>query len=134
MNGAPGDFPIILHVRGLLSPGYDWSGLEAAISSIKLELDSLCAYPFRDPRALRWMRIRGVPDPTYFLDLHARGGFLKPWGRGRELIPALCVTPHELPAIIHLPTEPSLPIEYARTPPLPPPQAEEKEGLNLWTL
>ena len=65
---------------------------------------------------MRWMRIRGVPDPTYFLDLHARGGFLKPWGRGRELIPAICVT------------------QYARTPPLPPPQAEEREGLNLWML
>lgn len=125
--------PLILHVRGLLVKGYDWSMLEAALASVELELDCLTAIPVEDPRALRWMRLRALPDPSFFLRLHAEGGFLREWGRGRELVPALCITPRELPAFIHLPSDPSLPVEYARTPMMPrAPRVEEEEGLELW--
>jgi len=104
---------IILHIRGLTVQGGGW--LDAALASIEIQNDFLCAYGFEDPRALRWMRARAIPNPTPFLEMHAKGGFLKAWGRGRELVPCLCLTPTELPVFIHLPTDPNLPVNWTRS-------------------
>ena len=103
---------IILHIRGLVAE--PTTTLASAFSTVKINLDGLFAIEFRDARALRWMRARATPDPAPFLTLHAKGGFLKEWGKGRELIPTLCLTPQEMPIFVHLPTDPSLPVNYTR--------------------
>lgn len=59
-------------------------------------------------------QVSSCPEPEQMLMMHARGGFLAEWGRGRKLIPALCVMPEELGALVHLPLDPNLPIEHAR--------------------
>lgn len=104
---------ITLHISGLVAE--PTTTLASAFSTVKINLDGLFAIEFRDARALRWMRARATPDPAPFLTLHAKGGFLKDWGKGRELIPTLCLTPQELPIFVHLPTDPDLPIKYTRT-------------------
>jgi hypothetical protein len=103
---------IILHIRGLVAE--PTTTLASAFSTVKINLDGLFAIEFRDARALRWMRARAIPDPAPFLTQHAKGGFLKEWGKGRELIPTLCLTPQELPIFVHLPTDPFLPVNYTR--------------------
>ena len=111
---APG---IILHIRGLITQPI--GTIAPAFDKVKINFDSLFPIPFKDPRALRWLRTRSIPDPQPFLEFHAKGGFLKPWGKGRELIPVLCLTPQELPVFVHLPTDPNLPVEYTRATGIP---------------
>lgn len=126
--------PILLHIRGLLVPGYAYPSFDAAFSSVRVHWDMLVDVPVRDPRALRWMRARALPDVSEQLKWHAEGGFLCEWGKGRELVAGLCVTPEELPVFIGLPTDPSLPVKWTRKPAIPRAASalEEEEGLSLW--
>lgn len=131
--------PLILHIRGAVAaelPGdvkLLADALASAFESVDFQLDALMVIVYHDRRALEWMERRALPDPTPFLELHAQGGFLCDWGEGRELVPTLCVTPQELPAFIHLPADPSLPVRYTRAAGVPFAfQPPEEEGLELW--
>lgn len=100
---------------------------------VRPSYDCLALYSYQDMRFMKWMIARALPDPTELLTLHAQGGFMTEWrawnqrkdgtveeGEGkRELIPALCLTPEELPLLVHLPTSPNLPIRYTRGTRLP---------------
>ena len=109
--------PLILSIRGIVAQ--PTSTLSSALTGIKLRNDSLIVVTSRDPRMLRWLRARAIPDPKPFLELHAKGGFLRDWGKGRELVPAECVVPSELVLYLHLATDPTLPVEYTRTGAIP---------------
>jgi len=109
--------PLILSIRGIVAQ--PTSTLSSALTGIKLRNDSLIVVTSRDPRMLRWLRARAIPDPRPFLELHAKGGFLRDWGKGRELVPVECIVPSELVLYLHLATDPALPVKYTRTGAIP---------------
>lgn len=124
--------PLLLHIRGLLVPGHAYPAFDAAFTSVRVHWDMLVDYSLKDPRVLRWLRARALPDVSEQLRWHAEGGFLSEWGEGRELISGLCLTPEELPVFIGLPADPSLPVRWTRRPGIPHAAAEEEEGIALW--
>jgi len=117
---------LILHVRGLVDGPLDL--INGALANLKIHFDYASICPYDDARALAWMRSRDLPDPSSFLELHANGGFLQPWEKGRELIPVFCITPDELPNFIGFPTSAALPISYARGKGLPQVVLKQKRG------
>jgi hypothetical protein len=117
---------LILHVRGLVAGPLDL--INGALSNLKIHYDYASVCPYDDPRALAWLRTRILPDPTMFLEMHAKGGFLQPWEKGRELIPGFCITPDELANFIGFPTSATLPVSYARAGGLPQVAPRRKRG------
>lgn len=86
---------------------------------------------------IRWLRSRALPNPAKLLEMHAKGGFLRDWGKGRELLPDLCVTSEELPILVHLPQDPQLSgvVEYSRSGGLPSPaEMKGRVGPVLWSV
>ncbi|MDG6981811.1 MAG: hypothetical protein JRN51_11975, partial [Nitrososphaerota archaeon] len=111
--------------------------LASALAGVKMSFDYLALWLYADPRMLRWLRSRALPNPTKFLEMHAQGGFLREWGKGRELIPVLCATTEEMPILVHLPQDPQLSgvIEYSRAGGLPSPAEKSvKAGPVLWRV
>jgi len=130
--------PLILSLRGMvIGDKHTPDHLQGALSTVKISYDYLGLFHYPTARMIRWLRKRDIPNPAKMLELHARGGFLYDWGKGRELIPALCLTPEELPALVHLPSDPGLlgVVDYTRASGLPIGSEEagkEKVGPALW--
>jgi len=111
---------VAVHVRGLVSDPTTADALSHALTvAVKISYDYAAALPYDDPRLLRFLRARNVPDPTWALANLANGGFTGKWsfrpeaGR-RTLIPVFCAVPSELAVFNCLPTDPSLPVSYTR--------------------
>jgi hypothetical protein len=119
---------LILHVRGLVTGPGQLDLINGALSNLKIHCDYASVCPYDDARALAWMRTRDLPDPAAFLDMHAKGGFLQPWEKGRELVPVFCINPDELANFIGFPTSATLPISYARGKGLPQVALKQKRG------
>ena len=130
--------PVIVSIRGVILSKDSAEHLKSAVNDVKISsLDYLAPWFYTDPRMLRWLRSRALPDPTRMLQMHAQGGFLHEWGKGRELIPVLCATTEELPTLVHLPQDPQLSgvIEYSRAGGLPSPaERTTKKGPILWRV
>ena len=113
----------IVSVRGMILSHDPPEQLASALAGVKMSFDYLTPWFYADARMLRWLRSRALPDPSKMLAMHAQGGFLREWGKGRELIPILCVTTEEMPILIHLPQDPTLSgvVTYSRSGGLPTP-------------
>jgi hypothetical protein len=130
-------YPLIMEERGLVvGEEHSIDALLSVFGSVKTEgeLDYPGLWPYYSPKVVRWLRSRGLADPSKELLMQAQGGLMQPWGFGRELIPALCLTPEELPVFVHLPLAHSLPVEYVRGKTLPSGTGlrEGVEGPSLW--
>lgn len=132
--------PLILHARGFVhADDLDRCHLDAVFKSLRFEddfdtvIDFVPQVPPRDvPKLFKWIETRSIPNPDVFLELHARGGFMRPWGKGREFVPCFCLTPGELPLFLGLPTDPDLPIAWTR-PGLPRGiRRRGKKEIKLW--
>lgn len=125
--------PVIVSIRGVILSKDAPDQLNSIFSGVKIASDYIAPWFYSDPRMFRWLRSRALPDPARMLEMHANGGFLCDWGRGRELIPDLCVTSDELPLLVHLPQDPQLTgaIQYTRATGLPDVAPPEKQGVVL---
>jgi hypothetical protein len=124
----------ILSVRGVILSRTPPEHMNSALASVQISsLDYLAPWYYSDARMLRWLRSRAIPDPTSMLQMHAAGGFLHDWGKGRELIPALCVTSEELPVLVHLPQDPQLidMVNYTMSSGLPTAPIPKREGIVI---
>ncbi len=124
---------IIVSIRGFILSKTPPEQLKGAVASVKMDYDFLTPWYYQDPRGFRWLRSRAIPDPTEILKVHAANGGFGEWGRSRELIPVLCVTPEEMPLLVHLPQDPGLlgVVHYARSGGLPEPVEEEEPEVVL---
>jgi len=110
----------IVHIRGLVSDPSTADALSHALTAgVKISYDYAAALPYDDPRLLRFLRTRNLPDPSWPLANLAEGGFTGKWSnepkRGRRtLVPVFCAVLPELAVFNCLPTDPSLPVSYAR--------------------
>ena len=127
----------IVSVRGMILSRDPPEQLASALAGVKMSFDYLAPWFYLDARMLRWLRSRALPDPSKMLQMHAQGGFLREWGKGREMIPVLCATTEEMPILVHLPQDPQLSgvIEYSRAGGLPSPAEKSvKAGPVLWRV
>lgn len=124
---------VMVSVRGLILTPTGRVDLTPATSKIHISNDTLQVYSYPDIRMVRWLRTRCFPDPTDELRAHRNNGFLKEWGKGRELVPDLFVTPNTLNNFIHLPTDLALSglVRFTRGSAIPEMTTEEKEGIRV---
>lgn len=110
---------VALSVRGaVLSPSRRAAldALAAPLSSVGVESDALvlCAYPIGP--ALQWLESRTLASPRAFALLGANKSM---WGDprlgiGRDMSPVLAVTRSELAALLRVPDDPALRVDYRR--------------------
>lgn len=124
---------VMVSVRGLILTQDGRVNMTPATSKLHISNDTLQTYSYHDLRMIRWLRTRCFPDPTDELRTHQNTGFIKEWGKGRELIPDLFVTPDSLGNFIHLPTDLTLSglVRFTRGSAIPEMTIEEKEGIRV---
>jgi|GEM_PF-1638890 hypothetical protein len=127
-------YPLIVEIHGIASGNIaSLQHLSTAFSSVKNEYDYLLPIDYHTPKMMRWLRTRAFADPTIELQVYAQSGCLGgEFVRERELIPAICITPEELPVFVHLHIEYGLQLQWTRSQPLPSlPGQEKKKGILL---
>lgn len=130
---------VIVSIRGMVLSKTPPEQIAAALHRVMIDQDVLTPwfYPdnsqFGGARMIRWLRSRALPNPAKMLEMHAKGGFLREWGEGRELIPVLCVTSEELPILVHLPQDPQLHgiVKFAMSGGLPPSVVPKRDGIVI---
>lgn len=117
---------VAVHIRAMVRGGDEEVGaLREALCGIRVETDTLFAPDEGEPEALAWFRARHMVRPSLELGILAQHTFgrhgVAPWGRGRELIPALLLDAEEVPNLVRLPEGEGLRPLFA----------ERKRGLRL---
>jgi hypothetical protein len=126
--------PLILEIHGI-AVGTDETVpmITQPFNSVRNDFDFLMPVDYSTSRMMRWLRSRALADPTEQLKVYAQTGCLGgEFGYERELIPALCLVPEEVPVFIHLPTEPGLPVNYTRTSFVPSLRREKRKGIGVF--
>jgi len=103
---------LIMHIRGLSTSHPEF--LLGAFSLVPPESDQVGIFSYKNPDMVDFIVARALPNPDPFLLLHAQNLIFKDWGKGRHYVPGFCLLPEEFPSFVHLPTDPELPVVYAK--------------------
>lgn len=115
--------PISMSIRGMIT-GTDLdiypaiSSISAVFSNIRFVGDHLeyFDYEINKEHGLSWLKSNNIAS-TYALEIFKKSPGMwsnMEWGRGRDFIPFLCLTPQEFSIFVSMPSDNDLPISYRR--------------------
>lgn len=100
------------HIEGVLQ------NVNAVLGSLEFDCDSLrCfTYDVGYSTGYAWLKNNAIANSHSIKILEDNAGMWPDmrWGRGRDYVPFLCLTPDELSVMVSLPSDPALPVSYRR--------------------
>ncbi|HET8720257.1 MAG TPA: hypothetical protein VFM64_04605, partial [Candidatus Nitrosotenuis sp.] len=115
--------PITMSIRGAivgnkLDVPAAISGISAVFSSVRFVGDHLeyFDYDIDKNRGFQWLENNNLAS-AYSLEIFKNNAKMwadMRWGRGRDFVPFLCLTPQEFSIFVSMPTDHNLPITFRR--------------------